>query len=56
MDLTAKYRYHLVVEGNNQNLGVGCKPTETKLEGNRCLGVERAAGKWDLAELNKSDG
>ena len=54
MDLTTDYRYSLVVEGNNQNLGAGCKPVETDLDGNSHLGVERAAGKWGPAKLDKS--
>ena len=40
MDLTTEYKYSLVIEGNNHNLGAGCKPVETDLEGNSCLGVE----------------
>ena len=54
MDSTAEYRYSLVVEGNNHNLGVGCKPVETDLEGNICPGVERVAGKRDPAESDRS--
>ena len=53
MDLTIEYRYSRVVEGNNQNLGAGCKSVETNLEGNNCLGVERAVGKWGPAEPDK---
>ena len=53
MDLTAEYRYSLVVEGNNQNLGASCKPFEIDLEGNNHLGVERAADRWGPAELDK---
>ena len=53
MYLTAEYRYSLVVEGNNQNLGEGCKSVEIYLEGNNCLGVERDVGKWDPAEPDK---
>ena len=53
MGLTVEYRYSLVVEGNNQNLGVGCKPVETDLEGNNRLGVKQVVGKWDPAELDK---
>ena len=53
-DFAAEYKYSLVVEGNNQNLGVGCKPFKTELEGNSRLGVEQAAGKWGPAEPDKS--
>ena len=53
MDLTVEYKCSLVVEGNNQNLGAGCKPIETNLEGNSRLGVKWAAGKWDPTELDK---
>ena len=53
-DFTVEYKCTLAVEGNNQNLGVGCKPVETDLEGNNRLGVEWAADKWDPAESNKS--
>ena len=53
MDLTMDYKYSLTVEVNNQNLGAGCKPVETDLESNSRLGVERAAGNWDLAEPDK---
>ena len=50
MDFTVEYKYSLVVEGNNQNLGASCKLVETDLEGNSRLGVERAAGKWGPVE------
>ena len=53
MDSTVEYKYSLVVEGNNQNHGVGCKPLETNLEGNSHLGVEWSAGKWGPAEPDK---
>ena len=53
MYFAAEYKYSLAIEGNNQNLGVGCKPVETDLEGNSRLGVKRAAGKWDPAEPDK---
>ena len=50
MDLTAEYRYSLVVEGNNQNLEAGCKLIEIDLEDNNHLGVERVVGKWGPTE------
>ena len=53
MDSAAEYRYSLVVESNNQNLGAGCKPVETDLESNSHLGVEWVVGKWDPAEPDK---
>ena len=53
MDLTVEYRYSLVVEGDNQNLGAGCKPVKIDLGGNNRLGVERAIDKWDPTELGK---
>ena len=53
MDLNVEYRYSLVVEGINQNLGAGFKPVEIDLEDNNCLGVEQAVGKWGLAEPDK---
>ena len=53
MDLTAEYRYSLVVEGNNQNLRAGCKPIKIDLEDNNCLGVEQAVGKWGPAKPDK---
>ena len=53
-DLNVEYKCSLAIEGNNQNLGVGCKQVETDLEGNSHLRVERAVGKWDPAESNKS--
>ena len=53
MNLTAEYRYSLVVEGNNQNLGAGCKLVEIDLEDNNYLGVEQAIGKWGPAEPDK---
>ena len=53
MDLTVEYRYSLAVEGNNQNLGAGCKPVAIDLGGNNHLGVERAVDKWDPAKPGK---
>ena len=53
MDLNAKYKYSLAVEGNNQNLGVGCKLVGTDLEGNSFLGVKQDAREWDPADPNK---
>ena len=52
-NLTVEYKCSLVVEGNNQNLGAGCKPVETDLAGNNRLGVERVVGKWDPVEPDK---
>ena len=53
MDLTTEYKYSLVVEGNNQNLGAGCRPVETDLASNNRLRVERVVGKWGPAEPDK---
>ena len=53
MDLTAEYKYRLAVEGNNQNLGVGCKLVETDFEGNNCLGVEWVVDKWGPVDMDK---
>ena len=50
MDLAAKYRCSWVVECNNGNLRAGYKLVEMDLENSNCLGVERAAGRWDPAE------
>ena len=49
-----EYKCSPAVEGNNQNLGAGCKPVEIDLEVNSCLEVEREADKWDPAEFDKS--
>ena len=43
-----------MVEGNNQNLEVGCKPIDIDLEENNCLVVERDVDKWGSAELKRS--
>ena len=53
MDFSAEHKYSLVVEGNNQNLELGCKPVETGLEGKNHLGVERVPGKWGPTKSDK---
>ena len=54
VDSTTEYRYSLVVEDNNQNLGAGCQLVESNFEGNSHPRVKWAAGKWDPTESDKS--